>query len=165
MQYPGIDGFLGTRASLMLDVVFLAMFFVLPVMGFSIYIVRYRANYALHKKLQLALGGVLAVAVTLFEVDVRLNDWRPRALVSPFYSDQWTQGLVNWSLWIHLVFAISTALLWGFVIIQALRKIPSPPGPCGYSASHIRWAKLAALDMVFTTITGWGFYGLAFVAS
>ena len=45
-DYPGIDGFLGTRASLMLDVVFLAMFAVLPVMGWSIWKVRRRADDA-----------------------------------------------------------------------------------------------------------------------
>ena len=149
----------------MLDAVFLAMFLVLPVMGYSIYIVRYRANYALHKKLQLALGAVLAVAVTLFEVDVRLNDWRPRAELSPFYREEWSQGLVNWSLWIHLVFAVTTALLWIFVIVQALRKIPSPPGPSAYSAPHRLWARLAAIDMTLTAITGWVFYYLAFVAT
>ena len=63
MDYPGIEGFLGTRASLMLDVVFLAMFAVLPVMGWSIYQVRYRQRYRLHKRVQIALGVILAVAV------------------------------------------------------------------------------------------------------
>ena len=31
MDFPGVDGFLGNRASLMLDVVFLAMFAVLDI--------------------------------------------------------------------------------------------------------------------------------------
>ena len=48
----------------MLDVVFLAMFVVVPVMLYSIYLVRYRRRYRLHKRLQLGLGLILLMAVT-----------------------------------------------------------------------------------------------------
>ncbi len=81
-DYPGIDGFLGTRASLMLDVVFAAMFVVLPVLAWSIQQVRYHRRYVLHKRVQLLLGTVLLVAVTLFEIDMRLNDWTLRGAVA-----------------------------------------------------------------------------------
>jgi uncharacterized membrane protein YozB (DUF420 family) len=165
MDYPGLDGFLGTRASLMLDVVFLAMFAVLPVMGWSIYLVKFERRYALHKRLQLAIGAALAVAVTLFEIDVRLNDWRPRAIDSPYYNANMLRGWVNWSLWIHLFFAITTVVLWVFVIVQALRKFPKPPRPNEYSSRHNFWAKMAAIDMAMTSVTGWTFYYLAFVAT
>ena len=60
MDYPGFDGFLGTRASFMLDFVFLAMFAVIPIMGWSIYQVKFRRRYQLHKWVQVALGIVLA---------------------------------------------------------------------------------------------------------
>ena len=66
-----MDGFLQTRASIMLDVVFLAMFAVVPLLGWSIHLVRNRRNYALHKRVQLTLGILLLVAVTLFELDMR----------------------------------------------------------------------------------------------
>jgi uncharacterized membrane protein YozB (DUF420 family) len=157
----GIDGFLGTRASLMLDVVFLAMFAVLPAMGWSIFLVRYRRNYLWHKRVQLALGAVLLVAVAAFEVDMQwLTNWRLRAEPSPHYET----GVVNYSLWIHLFFAVPTALVWIFVIVQGLRKIPNPPGPSLYSAQHMFWGRIAALEMTMTAITGWIFYWLAFVA-
>lgn len=166
MEFSGIDGFLGTRASIMLDIVFLAMFAVVPVMGASIYLVKYRKQFALHKKIQIALGAVLLVAVVAFEVDMRfISGWEDRAEPSPYYSDLWHEGGVNRSLGIHLVFAVSTTLLWIFVIYKALREFPSPPRPCEYSPKHIFWAKLAAIDMVMTAITGWIFYWLAFVAS
>ena len=136
----GIDGFLGTRASIMLDVVFLAMFVVLPVLGWSIYLVKRRRNYLWHKRIQVGLGLVLLVAVSLFEIDMQfLTNWRLRAEVSPYFeidpSDGRGSGAVMWVLWIHLVFAVSTAILWTTVIIQALRKFPSPPGPCGSTMS------------------------------
>jgi hypothetical protein len=161
MDYPGIDGFLGTRASLMLDVVFLAMFVVLPVLGWSIRQVRYQRRYLLHKRLQLALGIVLLVAVTLFEIDMRLHDWTLRAAVSPYYST----GVVSTSLWIHLFFAVPTALLWIYVIVAALRRFPQPPQSGSHSRSHIFWGRVAAIEMVLTAITGWIFYWLAFVAA
>ncbi|HUY32537.1 MAG TPA: DUF420 domain-containing protein [Pirellulales bacterium] len=155
----GIDGFLGTRASLMLDVVFVAMFVVVPVLGWSVWLVKFRRNFALHKRVQFALGLVLLVAVGLFEADMRINGWRPRAEPSRYY-ETW----VDHALRIHLVFAVTTALLWVFVIVQALRRFPSPPVPNEYSPRHQFWAKLAAVDMFLTAVTGWVFYWLAFVA-
>ncbi|HXT59061.1 MAG TPA: DUF420 domain-containing protein [Pirellulales bacterium] len=159
MQYPGVDGFLGTRASLMLDLVFLAMFAVVPVMGWSIYLVKYRKRYLLHKRIQLVLAVVLLAVVVLFEGDMRIHGWTERAKPSPYY-ETWVQH----SLSIHLPFAVSTALLWIFVTVRALRRFPCPPAPNDHSPSHVFWAKLAAIDMLLTAVTGWAFYGLAFVA-
>jgi putative membrane protein len=153
-----MDGFLGTRASIMLDVVFLAMFAVIPIMGWSIWLVKYRRSYALHKMVQLVLGGVLLVTVVLFELDIRLNGWQHLAESSPYFHT-W----VFYSLYVHLCFAVTTALLWVFVIVQALRKFPKPPAPCAYSPKHVIWGKLAAIDMLMTAVTGWVFYWLAFV--
>lgn len=159
-MYPGIDGFLSTRASLMLDVVAVAMIAIVPLLGWSVYLVRYRRRFLLHKRIQLVLGGVLLVTVALFEIDMRVSGWRERAVASPYYGP-W----VDYSLAIHLVFAVSTALLWIFVTVQALRFLPSPPAPNWYSPRHRFWARLAALDMLLTALTGWTFYWLAFVAT
>jgi hypothetical protein len=162
-MYPGIDGFLGTRASLMLDLVFLAMFAVLPVLGWSIAQVKYRRRYLLHKRVQLTLGAVLLVTVTAFEIDMRINGWRERAAASRF----WNASGVNWvdaALAVHLCFAVTTALAWIVVIARALVNFPSPPAPGPHSPWHIRWAKVAAIDMLLTAITGWLFYWMAFVA-
>jgi hypothetical protein len=43
-------------------------------------------------------------------------------------------------------------------------NFPCPPAPGPHSPWHIRWAKVAAIDMLMTAITGWLFYWLAFVA-
>lgn len=153
-----INGFLpGSRATLMLDIVFLAMFLVLPVMAWSIAAVR-RGHYALHKRTQLVLASVLLVAVTVFEVDMRLfTNWRARAEASPYYP-----GGVYLALYVHLVFAITTVLVWGWVIVRALKRFDHPPAPGSHSASHRRWGWIAAWDMVLTAVTGWVYYVLAF---
>lgn len=177
-SYPSIDGFLGARGSLMLDVVFLAMFAVLPILAVSIWLVK-RGHFQAHKRIQVALGIVLLVSVVAFEVDIRLmdfteveyqghsvNGWEIRALESPYFDPaaKWT-CVAGVSLIIHLFFAVPTAALWVYVIVMALRKFPSPPLPSAYSHSHKFWGWLAALEMTFTALTGWIFYYLAFVAT
>ncbi len=155
-----LNGFLPfSRASMMLDVVSLAMLIIVPVMFWSIYCVKQNHQYALHKKVQLTLGGVLLIAVTLFEVDIRVFGWRHLAKNSPYFST-----ILFPVLYVHLFFAISTTLLWVFVTVNALRRFPSPPKPNEYSPKHKRLAWLAAIDMACTSVTGWSFYYLAFVA-
>ena len=151
------DGFLGTRATFMLDFVFLAMFLVVPVMAWSIRQIR-RQRYALHKRVQLALAAILAVAVTLFEIDIRVYGWRH--LVS---ADGVVPGDVLLALYVHLVFAISSVVLWIFVVWRGLRHFSQPPAPGVHSRSHRFWGRLAAIDMTLTAVTGWIFYWLAFV--
>ena len=159
-MYPGFDGFLGTRASFMLDVVFLAMFVVVPALAWSVYLVKVKRDYALHKRVQILLGSILLVAVTLFEIDMRWHGWVLRAADSPYS----TNGIVQYVLWVHLLFAVSTAVLWILVIYRAVKNMPSPPSPCAHSTGHKRWGWIAAIDMVLTSITGWTFYWLAFAA-
>ena len=159
-------GFLGTRGSLMLDVVFLAMFAVLPLLALSIYLVKQK-KYALHKTINLILGSVLLVAVLAFEVDMRFfTDWEVLARESPYFNEtsKWT-SIAGLALIIHLCFAIPTLLLWIYVIVQAQRKFPSPPAPGQHSRSHTQFAWLATGGMFMTAVTGGIFYYLAFVAT
>jgi putative membrane protein len=159
-DFSGINGFLGTRASIMLDVVFLAMFLVLPVLGVSIGLARFRRQYAWHKRIQLILAIVLLLAVAAFEIDMQfISGWQTRAMPSPYWP-----GTVKTSLYIHLVFSISTFFLWLYVVMGALRNVPQPPAPSSYSGRHIFWARLATIDLLLTAVTGWIFYWLAFAA-
>jgi hypothetical protein len=165
--YPGITGFVpGSRGSLMLDVVFLAMFVVVPLLAISVYLVKYRRKYAVHKMLQLTMAAVLLVAVLLFELDMRINGWEQRASPSPYFdpAHKWSCP-AGVALIVHLCFAVPTLLLWTIVVVQALRKFSRPPQPGPHSRWHTRWAIIAAAGMVLTAVTGWLFYWLAFVAT
>src|SRR5688572_23261446 len=102
-----LDGPLRTRASLMMDVVVLAMVFVVPVLLWSIWQVRCRRRYALHKRVQLALGAVLGLAVLLFELHVNLHDWQARATGSPGKALPRAVGV---ALVVHLCCSIPAAL-------------------------------------------------------
>lgn len=159
MDFPGWDGFLGTRASLVMDLVVVAMLLVVVVLLGSIRCVR-RGRYLLHKRLQLFLAAALLVAVTLFEIDVRVNGWRERAAGELGANPS---NLVFVVLYIHLLFAISSVVSWPIVIARAWKNFPNPPAPNEHSSWHRRWAKVAAWSMILTGVTGWVFYLLAFV--
>ncbi|HEX5472659.1 MAG TPA: DUF420 domain-containing protein [Lacipirellulaceae bacterium] len=158
--YPGIDGFLGSRASLMLDVVCLSMIGVVLVLGWSIYQVKLRRNYRLHKWTQITLGIILLIVVILFEIDVRLHGWEGRAAGK---IGGHPPSIVFTALYVHLVFSISTVILWPITIGFAAKNFGVPPRPGPHSRIHIPLARTAAADMVLTAITGWIFYWLAFV--
>jgi hypothetical protein len=157
------SGFLPTtrEASFMFDFVVIAMTGVLPVLTWSLYIVKYQRNYALHKRLQVGLGGVLLVAVLLFELDIRLDpSWWDRARQSPYF----TNGILRPFLWFHLFCAVSTTVLWAVTLPLAMLRFPNPPRPGSHSRLHLRLAKLSAIGMYVTGLTGWTFYWMAFVA-
>ena len=158
------NGLLPTRGSVMLDFVFVAMIAVVPILAVSVYLVKFRHKYHLHKQIQVVLGVVLLLTVTVFELDMRFGSgWKEFAEASPHYNgDEWS--LVWYSLIVHLCFAIPTPLLWIFVIVTALRKFHSPPAPGEHSRSHIFWARLASCGICLTAVTGWVFYYLAFIA-
>jgi putative membrane protein len=163
-EIPGFLRFvIPSRASLMLDVVFLAMFLVVPVLIWSIVQVR-AGRFQIHKWTQLTLGSVLLLAVIAFELDMRFfTDWELLAEDSAYYK-KGTWDAVWISLVVHLCFAIPATLLWIAVIALGLKNFPVPPAPGQHSRFHRRLGYAAAFAMIGTAITGWVFYVLSFVA-
>ena len=162
-------GFLGHDASLMLDVVVCALVLVVPVLAYSIWLVRYRQRYLLHRNLQLTLGIVLLVTVAAFEVDLQLvhGGWENVVNHDPAAPRLTGESLeaVRRVLWIHLVFAISTPVLWGATIWLALKRFPNPPVPGSHSQLHKTLGWLSTIDITLTAVTGLWFYYVAFVAA
>jgi uncharacterized membrane protein YozB (DUF420 family) len=147
----------------MLDLVALGMVLIVPALLLSIYLVRAKKRYAVHKRLQMITASVLLVVLIAFEIEMRVVGWRERAAASPLSTTGTWNDPVEWSLLIHLVFAIPTLTLWVFVVAGALRGFPLPPGPAAHSARHRLWGRLAALGMTLTALSGLVFYYLAFV--
>ncbi|WP_141732951.1 DUF420 domain-containing protein [Oligoflexus tunisiensis] len=154
-----MDGFLPfSRASFVLDFIAVAMAAVIPVMMISLFQVRKRKNIDLHRRLQIILGVVLGLAILIFELDMRLYGWRQYAEPSPYYDT-----LVMPALLVHLVFAIPTLLLWIFTIFMALRhRIHTSTGK--HRIRHKLFGRLSAYAMLGTTVSGWLFFWLAFMA-
>lgn len=159
-------GFLGYDASLMLDVVVCALLAVVPALLWSLYEVKVRRRYALHRNIQLVLAAVLLLAVLLFEVDMRLQGgWRNIINRDPSNPRLAGEALdqVRTLLYVHLCFAISTPILWGATIYLALKRFPNPPLPGPHSELHKKLGWLSVLDLVMTSVTGLTFYYMAFV--
>ncbi len=145
----------------MLDFVTLAMLIVVVVLTISIYAARFKKKFSLHRHIQIGTALILVLALVAFEVDVRfLTKWRQLAEVSPFYES----GIVDWSLAIHLCFAIPTPIIWGAVIWLALRKFKTGYSQASFNRIHRISGRIAVAFMYLTAITGWIFYYVAFVA-
>ena len=154
------NGFLPTRGSFVLDFVFLGMFAIVIGLLLSIFWVKFRQLFRVHKRFQIGLSIFLIAAITIFEIDVRfITDWRVLASESRFYDS----GLVDRFLWIHLSFAIPTPIVWLTVVVMALRRFPAKAAPGEHSQFHRRWGWIAVVMMLMTTTTGCVFYWLAFV--
>jgi putative membrane protein len=158
------DGFLGYNATLMLDVVVCALVVVVPTLLFSLFAVKIRRNYRLHKALQITLGVVLLVVVGLFEIDMRIHGGidgilaRRSRLLSQADRDSFYV-----LLGVHLFFAVSTVVLWATTLALALKRMPDPPGPCEHSRLHKRLGWLSAVDITLTSVTGLMVYYYGFV--
>ena len=142
----------------MLDFVSIAMVFILPILTWSLFVVRAQKNYALHRRIQITTGCVLLVAVLLFEIDVRVNGWRHLAKPSPFY-DTWLFPF----LYVHLFCAVSAALTWTYTLTFAIKRKPTPATML--AQRHRRNGWISVVFMYLTSITGWVFYWMAFVAT
>jgi putative membrane protein len=159
------DGFLGWNATFMLDFVVCALVLVVPAILFSLYQVKIRRNFQFHRNLQLLIGAVLLVAVTAFEVDLQLihDGWESVIAKRERPLDEAALARVRQILHVHLVFAISTPVLWALTIILALKRFPTPVAPGAHSRVHKTLGWLATVDITLTSVTGLVFYYFAFV--
>lgn len=160
-------GFFGYRSTFMLDFVVSALILIVPLLLFSLYTVKIRRNFALHKKLQILLGAVLLVAVAAFEIDVQLMHGGWKNIVNqrevPLNPEQ--LNYVRNVLYVHLVFAVSTPFFWAATLFLALKRFPNPPAPCAHSSLHKKLGWISTIDITLTSITGLYWYYAAFVAN
>lgn len=161
-------GFLGYQTTFMLDFVVVALLLIVPLILFSLWQVRVRRNYLLHKRLQIALGTILLIAVSAFEIDVQIVHGGWENIVAQQQLDE--AALANriaasrpWLL-VHLVFAVSTPVLWIITMVQALRRFGANPMPGPHSGIHkvLGWA--STVDITLTSVTGLAFYYVAFMS-
>lgn len=163
------DGFLGYHTSFMLDFVVCALVVIVPILVVSIWLVRFQRQFARHRTLQTLLCVVLLIAVGAFEVDLQLvhGGWE-NVVAKSFDDDALLAERISeaqpW-LWLHLVFAVSTPVLWIVTIVLALKRFPSPPEPGAHSRLHRRLGWLSTIDVTLTAVTGLVFYYVAFVAA
>ena len=148
----------GSRASIAYDIAYLILLLLIPALTWSLELLFLRRNYALHKKFMLLLTAAFAVATAVFFTEFLVNGWKHRASPSPSE----IPGITYMTLNIHLVFWVVSALIWGLLLVQGLRKFPAPPEPNDFGPTYVFWLIMLSLQVFLTTLTGWEFYMLAF---
>lgn len=161
------DGFLGYQSSFMLDFVVTALVLIVPLLLFSLWKVKFGRAYVVHRRLQLTLGCVLLVAVGAFEFDLHVvhGGWENVVAKQSLNAEALAAKIadVRPYLRFHLLFAVTTPLLWAVTIGLALKGFSNPPLPGPHSRRHklLGWA--SAIDVTLTAVTGLIFYYVAFV--
>ncbi|MEJ7594247.1 MAG: DUF420 domain-containing protein, partial [Planctomycetaceae bacterium] len=156
------NGFLGYPTTFMLDFVVCALTLIVPVLIWSLWLVKFRRRYVAHKRLQITLGIVLLLAVTAFEVDVQMvhGGWENIVAKQPLNPEELATkiGTVRPWLLVHLVFAVTTPLLWIVTITLALRRFRNPPEPGTHSRFHKAHGLAKTIFITLNSVSRWVFY-------
>jgi putative membrane protein len=142
-------GILGTRADLLMDIVILALVAVVPIVFYNWRLAR-SGRYPLHKTLQITLAVLLGAVVGLFEYNLRLQGGIFAATAASRYAGT---GTLNFWIYFHTFFAITTILVWIGLILVSLRRFPKPPAPGPFSARHRFWGRIGMVWMLVTGVT------------
>lgn len=152
------QGFLGTRADLLMDIVIVALVAVVPIVLWNWHLARSR-RWLQHKRMQIGLAVLLALVVGLFEYNLRLQGGIFEATRASSYAGTAT---LNFWIWFHTLFAITTLLVWAGLIVASLRRFPSPPVPGAFSPRHRFWGRIGMLWMLSTGVTSLPVYWYGF---
>lgn len=147
------QGFLGTRADIIIDVVMTISGFLPALMMFTFYLAA-KGKYQLHKNMQLALLLIVTVLVVALEVDVRSGDLQAAGEMSA-YHDTFTLSVL---FIIHLIFATTTFVGWIWLVIKSSKIYPTK----FEKFNHKKWGKILFTDVVLTVVTGWIMYLMVF---
>jgi putative membrane protein len=152
-------GFLGTRADLLMDLVLLSFLIILPAISWSWLRVR-SGDYQRHKITQLTLAAVLAVAVGLFELDLKVSGG-----IFVLTADSSYAGTTLLNAWIygHTVVAILTTIIWLALVIFSLKRFPAPPVPSAFSKTHRFWGRTGMVTMMMAGLSSFPLYYYGFM--
>ncbi len=147
-----IEGFLGTRADFMVDTV-MVVSAALPLLLYIAIRFAKKEQYDRHKWAHIILFTVTNLLVIGLEIDIRFGGLDSVIEQSRYYG---TSTLTTIFV-IHLIFAISSTLLWLWLIVVSVRRYP-----IHFRFPHRKYGILVYIDIVLTTITGWILYALVF---
>jgi hypothetical protein len=142
-------GFLGTRGDLLMDIVILALVAVVPIVFYNWRLAR-TGRYRRHKTMQVSLAVLLGAVVGLFEYNLRLQGGIFTATAASGYAGTAT---LNFWIYCHTFFAITTILVWAGLIVVSLRRFPNPPAPGAFSGMHRFWGRVGMIWMLVTGVT------------
>jgi putative membrane protein len=152
------DGFLGTRANLVFDLIIIVEIVVIGVLLYSIGQARMK-RYGRHKAIMLTTLLAVALVLVLFEVNLRASGGAGAVFRQSRFAG--TRALTT-AIYVHLLFAISTVAAWVTLVITSLVKHPtSLPG--SFSPAHRPWGKVVLCGFLLVTASALVVYVLGFV--
>jgi putative membrane protein len=153
------EGFIGTKADILMDLVLVSFALILPALMFSWKQAR-SGDYGGHKKTQLTLGISLAVVVTLFEADLSISGGIFELTKASAYAG--TATLDGWIVG-HTIVAILTSIIWLVLIVWSLVRFEKPPEPNSFSKTHRILGRSAMVLMILTGLSAFPLYYYGFV--
>ncbi len=147
-----ISGFLGTRADLMVDIV-MVVSAALPFLLYWAVRLAKKERYDAHKLAHITLFTVTNLLVIGLEIDIRFGGLDQVIAQSRYYDTD----ILSTVFVIHLLFAVSSTILWLWLIVISVRRYP-----VHFRFPHKKYGKIVFADIVMTTITGWILYAMVF---
>ena len=137
-------GFLGTRGDILMDLVVLSFIVILPALVISWRAAR-AGRFTEHRAIQVTLVVVLAVAVGLFEIDLKMSGGIFELTSQSSFAGT---SLLNSLIYGHTAVAITSVLVWLPLVVLSLRRFPSPPVSNEFGITHRRWGRIGMVLMM-----------------
>ncbi len=149
-----MEGFLGTRADFIVDLVMTISGFLPFLLVFTFYLA-VKGRHKLHKFLQITLFSIVVVLVIALEWDVQFGGLSGISDKSPYAGT--TELLIVFL--VHLFFAMSSFFGWLWLIIKSAKRYPE-----NFNFNHKKWGKILFFGIVMMAVTGWLLYWMTFAA-
>ena len=151
------DGFFGTRADLIIDVV-VVMFALWPFILLAVIRLASKGKYRVHRNLHFLVFLCALVLVLALEIDLRFSDLLVEIRQSSIYSSALAKSIFA----LHLVVAIFTFVSWVTLLIRSTKRYKKQlPGK--FTRQHKFWGKVVVVGLTLTSITGIALYIIVFV--
>ncbi len=152
-------GFLGTRADVLMDVVFVATLLTPFIVAWGVRFAS-KGDFRRHRAVQTTLLVVLLVAVLLFEVDVRLSGGSGSLMKGSSYAGTgWLRGITL----AHVLANVVTFFTWLWLVVKSWKRLGTPELPGSFGGTHKRVGRFVFGGLVFGAVSAVVMYVLGFV--
>jgi len=151
------EGFLGTRADLIIDTV-VVMFALWPLIILGVIRLASNGHYRRHRTLQTIIFFCAFFLVLALEIDLRFTD----LLLETRQSEMYRSSLAKTVFGVHLVIALFTFISWLTLLLRSNKHFKQTlPGE--FTSKHRFWGKIIVAGLVLTSMTGIALYTVVFV--
>lgn len=151
------NGFLGTRADVIIDTV-VVMFALWPFIIFGIIRLASKGRYQAHRNLQVIIFLLAFLLVLALEIDLRFSD----LLVEIRQTSMYSSTLAKTIFGIHLFIALFTFISWLTLLVRSAKRFENKL-PGSFSGQHRLWGVIVLTGLILTSVTGIAMYTVVFV--